>query len=130
MARRNAEVLGLPVRWLEGNWLSSMPANQRFDLIVSNPPYIAATDPHMPALRHEPRQALVSGLDGLDDIRTLVDQAPGHLKPGGWLLLEHGHDQSAAVQALLRQAGFDQVQSRPDLAGIPRCTGGHWPGVK
>ena len=130
VARRNAEVLGLPVRWLEGNWLSSMPANQRFDLIVSNPPYIAATDPHMPALRHEPRQALVSGLDGLDDIRTLVDQAPGHLKPGGWLLLEHGHDQSAAVQALLRQAGFDQVQSRPDLAGIPRCTGGHWPGVK
>jgi release factor glutamine methyltransferase len=130
VARRNAEVLGLPVRWLEGNWLSSMPADQRFDLIVSNPPYIAATDPHMPALRHEPRQALVSGLDGLDDIRTLVDQAPGHLKPGGWLLLEHGHDQSAAVQALLRQAGFDQVQSRPDLAGIPRCTGGHWPGVK
>ena len=130
VARRNAEVLGLPVRWLEGNWLSSMPANQRFDLIVSNPPYIAATDPHMPALRHEPRQALVSGPDGLDDIRTLVDQAPGHLKPGGWLLLEHGHDQSAAVQALLRQAGFDQVQSRPDLAGIPRCTGGHWPGVK
>jgi release factor glutamine methyltransferase len=130
VARRNAEVLGLPVRWLEGNWLSSMPATQRFDLIVSNPPYIAATDPHMPALRHEPRQALVSGLDGLDDIRTLVDQAPGHLKPGGWLLLEHGHDQSAAVQALLRQAGFDQVQSRPDLAGIPRCTGGHWPGVK
>jgi release factor glutamine methyltransferase len=130
VARRNAEVLELPVRWLQGNWLSSMPANQRFDLIVSNPPYIAATDPHMPALRHEPRQALVSGLDGLDDIRTLVDQAPGHLKPGGWLLLEHGHDQSAAVQALLRQAGFDQVQSRPDLAGIPRCTGGYWPGVK
>ena len=130
VARRNAAALELPVRWLQGNWLSSMPANQRFDLIVSNPPYIAAKDPHMPALRHEPRQALVSGLDGLDDIRTLVDQAPGHLKPGGWLLLEHGHDQSAAVQALLRQAGFDQVQSRPDLAGIPRCTGGHWPGVK
>jgi len=130
VARRNAAALELPVRWLQGNWLSSMPANQRFDLIVSNPPYIAAKDPHMPALRHEPRQALVSGMDGLDDIRTLVDQAPGHLKPGGWLLLEHGHDQSAAVQALLRQAGFDQVQSRPDLAGIPRCTGGHWPGVK
>jgi len=130
VARRNAAALELPVQWLQGNWLSALPANQRFDLIVSNPPYIAATDPHMPALRHEPRQALVSGLDGLDDIRTLVDQAPGHLKPGGWLLLEHGHDQSAAVQALLRQAGFDQVQSRPDLAGIPRCTGGHWPGVK
>jgi release factor glutamine methyltransferase len=131
VARRNATALQLTaIRWLEGNWLSSMPANQRFDLIVSNPPYIAAHDPHMAGLRHEPRQALVSGEDGLDDIRTLVDQAPGHLKPGGWLLLEHGHDQSAAVQHLLRQAGFDPVQSRPDLAGIPRCTGGLWPGVK
>jgi release factor glutamine methyltransferase len=115
---------------LEGHWLSSMPADQRFDLIVSNPPYLAAHDPHLPGLRHEPRQALVSGEDGLDDIRTLIHQAPGHLKPGGWLLLEHGHDQSQAVQALLRQAGFDQVQSRPDLAGISRCTGGLWPAVK
>ena len=130
VAQRNAQSLKLAVRWLQGDWLSAVPAGQRFDLIVSNPPYIAANDPHMPALRHEPRQALVSGLDGLDDIRTLVDQAPGHLKPGGWLLLEHGHDQSNAVQDLLRQAGFEDVQSRPDLAGIPRCTGGRWPGVK
>jgi release factor glutamine methyltransferase len=130
VAQRNAQALKLPVRWQQGDWLSAVPAGQRFDLIVSNPPYIAANDPHMPALRHEPRQALVSGLDGLDDIRTLVDQAPGHLKPGGWLLLEHGHDQSNAVQDLLRQAGFEEVQSRPDLAGIPRCTGGRWPSVK
>ena len=72
----------------------------------------------------------VSGTDGLDDIRCLVGQAPGHLRPGGWLLLEHGHDQSTAVQDLLRQAGFEDVQSRPDLAGIPRCTGGRWPGMK
>jgi release factor glutamine methyltransferase len=130
VARRNGEALHLPVRWLSGDWLSPVPAGQRFDLIVSNPPYIAVDDPHMPALRHEPRHALVSGADGLDDIRTLVDQAPGHLKPGGWLLLEHGHDQSVAVQGLLCQAGFEAVQSRPDLAGIPRCTGGRWPGVK
>jgi release factor glutamine methyltransferase len=130
VAQHNARSLKLAVRWQEGDWLSAVPAGQRFDLIVSNPPYIAANDPHMPALRHEPRQALVSGLDGLDDIRTLVDQAPDHLKPGGWLLLEHGHDQSSAVQELLRQAGFVDVQSRPDLAGIPRCTGGRWPGVK
>ena len=131
VAQRNAASLQLTsVRWLEGHWLSSMPADQRFDLIVSNPPYIAAHDPHLPGLRHEPRQALVSGEDGLDDIRTLIHQAPGHLKLGGWLLLEHGHDQSQAVQALLRQAGFDQVQSRPDLAGISRCTGGLWPAVK
>jgi release factor glutamine methyltransferase len=130
VAQHNARALKLAVRWQEGDWLSAVPAGQRFDLIVSNPPYIAANDPHMPALRHEPRQALVSGLDGLDDIRTLVDQAPDHLKPGGWLLLEHGHDQSSAVQELLRQAGFVDVQSRPDLAGIPRCTGGRWPGVK
>ena len=130
VAQRNAQALQLTLRCLQGNWLSTMPADQRFDLIVSNPPYLAAHDPHLPGLRHEPRQALVSGEDGLDDIRTLIHQAPGHLKPGGWLLLEHGHDQSQAVQALLRQAGFDQVQSRPDLAGISRCTGGLWPAVK
>ena len=130
VARQNGEALGLPVHWLAGNWLTSIPADQRFALIVSNPPYIPAEDPHMPALRHEPRQALVSGTDGLDDIRCLVGQAPGHLRPGGWLLLEHGHDQSTAVQDLLRQAGFEDVQSRPDLAGIPRCTGGRWPGMK
>jgi release factor glutamine methyltransferase len=130
VARRNGEALRLPVRWQTGDWLSDVPRDQRFDLIVSNPPYIAANDPHMPALKHEPRQALVSGADGLDDIRLLADQAPGHLKAGGWLLIEHGHDQSSAVQALLRQTGFVDVQSRPDLAGIDRCTGGRWPGVK
>lgn len=130
VARHNGEALRLPVRWLQGNWLSFLPSDLAFDLIVSNPPYIAENDPHMPALRHEPRLALVSGADGLDDIRTLAGQAPAHLRPGGWLLIEHGHDQSTPVQALLRQLGFDEVQSRPDLAGILRCTGGRWPGVK
>jgi release factor glutamine methyltransferase len=130
VARRNGEALALPVRWLAGDWLSAVHRDQRFDLIVSNPPYIAVDDPHMPALKHEPLQALMSGADGLDDIRRLADQAPAHLKPGGWLLIEHGHDQSPAVQALLRQKGFVDVQSRPDLAGIDRCTGGCWPSVK
>ena len=130
VARRNGEALRLPVRWHTSDWLSGVPHDQRFDLIVTNPPYIATNDPHMPALKHEPHQALVSGADGLDDIRRLAHQAPGHLKAGGWLLIEHGHDQSPAVQALLRQTGFVDVQSRPDLAGIDRCTGGRWPGVK
>ena len=81
----------------------------------------------MPALRHEPRHALTSGEDGLDDIRTIIAQAPAHLKAGGWLLLEHGWDQAQAVQQLLREAGFTEVHSRQDLAGIERCTGGQIP---
>jgi release factor glutamine methyltransferase len=98
-----------------------------FDAIVSNPPYIASADPHLAALTHEPLQALASGTDGLEDIRTIVAQAPGRLKPGGWLLLEHGYDQATAVRALLTAAGLAQVQSRRDLAGIERCSGGQWP---
>jgi release factor glutamine methyltransferase len=95
-----------------------------FELIVSNPPYVAEGDPHLAALTHEPLQALTSGADGLDDIRQIIAQAPSRLAPGGWLLLEHGWDQAAPVQALLREAGFVQVQSRRDLAGVERCTGG------
>ena len=127
VARANAERLGLPVRFTEGNWLAGLGAEEGpFDAIVSNPPYIAAADPHLAALAHEPLSALASGADGLDDIRTIVAQAPARLAPGGWLLLEHGWDQADAVQALLRAAGFGAVQSRHDLAGIARCTGGQW----
>jgi release factor glutamine methyltransferase len=97
-----------------------------FELIVSNPPYVAEGDPHLAALTHEPLQALTSGSDGLDDIRQIVAQAPSRLAPGGWLLLEHGWDQSDAIQSLMCEAGFEQVQSRQDLAGIQRCTGGRW----
>ena len=125
VARANGERLGLPVRWLHSDWFSAVP--DRFDLIVSNPPYIREGDPHLPALRHEPTQALTSGADGLDAIRTLVAQAPQHLCPGGWLLLEHGWDQADAVRALLAQAGGQQVGSRRDLAGIERCSGAQWP---
>jgi release factor glutamine methyltransferase len=128
VAHANAQRLGLAVQFLHGDWLSGVQG--RLDVIVSNPPYIAEADPHLPALHAEPRQALVGGADGLDDIRTITLQAPAHLKTGGWLLLEHGFEQATAVQALLLQAGFANVQSRKDLAGIPRCTGGQWPEVK
>lgn len=126
VARANADRLGLAVDFHTGHWLSAVPG-QRFDLIVSNPPYIADGDPHLDALGHEPGSALTAGADGLDDIRALVSTAPEALHPGGWLLLEHGHDQAPAVRALLQAAGFEQVGSRTDLAGIGRCSGGQWP---
>ena len=128
VAQANAQRLGLPVRFQHGNWLHGVEGI--FDAIVSNPPYIPSADPHLAALPHEPLQALASGSDGLDDIRTIVAQAPARLASGGWLLLEHGYDQAEAVQALLVAQGFVQVQSRNDLAGIARCTGGQWPTVK
>ncbi|WCM90930.1 peptide chain release factor N(5)-glutamine methyltransferase [Acidovorax sp. NCPPB 3576] len=127
VARANAGRLGLPVRFATGDWLAGLEDSAVFDTIVSNPPYIAADDPHLAALTHEPLNALASGADGLDDIRTISGQSISHLVPGGWLLLEHGWDQAEAVQALLRQAGFNQVQSRTDLAGHARCTGGRRP---
>ena len=99
----------------------------RFGLIVSNPPYLAADDVHLPALQHEPLQALVAGAEGLDDLRHIIGAAPLHLQPGAWLLLEHGYEQATAVQDLFRAAGFAQVQTRHDLAGQPRCTGGQMP---
>ncbi|MBP6321114.1 MAG: peptide chain release factor N(5)-glutamine methyltransferase [Giesbergeria sp.] len=128
VAQANAARLGLAVQFARGNWLRGVAG--QFDVIASNPPYIAAADPHLAALRHEPLQALASGADGLDDIRSIVAQAPSHLLPGGWLLLEHGWEQAEAVQALLRSAGFAEVQSRKDLAGIVRCSGAQWPSVK
>jgi release factor glutamine methyltransferase len=126
VARANADRLGLAVDFHPGHWLSAVPG-QRFDLIVSNPPYIAEGDPHLSALGHEPGSALTAGSDGLDDIRILVSTAPQALNPGGWLLLEHGHDQAPSVCALLQAAGFEQVGSRTDLAGIGRCSGGQRP---
>ena len=125
VAQANGKRLGLAVQFQTANWLAGVQGP--FDAIVSNPPYIPSADPHLAALTHEPLQALASGTDGLDDIRAIVTQAPAHLRPGGWLLLEHGYDQAQAVQALLAARGFAQVQSRNDLAGIARCTGGQWP---
>lgn len=125
VAQANAVRLGLTIHFTQGNWLSP-PPDQLQHLIVSNPPYIPENDPHMAALRHEPRQALTSGPDGLNDIRSIIAQAPACLRNGAWLLLEHGYDQASAVQALFRQRGFVHVESRKDLGGHVRCTGGQW----
>ena len=125
VARANAERLGLPVQFIDSHWLQEVSGH--FHLIASNPPYIACADPHLAALQHEPLQALTAGADGLDDIRQIVEQAPAHLQPGGWLLLEHGYDQADSARTLLSRHGFLQVQSRRDLAGIERCSGGRWP---
>ena len=128
VACANAQRLNLPVHFLHSHWLRNV--NGRFDLVLSNPPYIAEHDPHLPALLHEPMHALVAGADGLKDIRDIVSSAPAHLRDGGWLLIEHGHDQAMAVCDLLRQAGFGAVQSRSDLAGIARCSGGQFKAVE
>jgi release factor glutamine methyltransferase len=125
VARGNAARLGLKVEFIESCWLDQI--SSKFDLIASNPPYIASADPHLAALAHEPVQALTAGADGLDDIRKIIEKAPGHLLPGGWLLLEHGYDQADRVRQLLAQRGFLRLQSRLDLAGIERCSGGQWP---
>jgi release factor glutamine methyltransferase len=120
----NAISLGLTVCALQSDWLKNVPSDERFDVIVSNPPYIADGDTHLAALEHEPLMALTSGMDGLAAIRRIVQDAPRYLKRGGWLLLEHGYDQAAAVRALLLAQGFEQVSSRLDLNDIPRCSGG------
>jgi release factor glutamine methyltransferase len=122
VAAHNARQLGLDVTFRQSSWLEG--ATTHYDLIVSNPPYVAAGDLHLGALRHEPAQALVAGPDGLADLRAIVNQAPSHLRPNGWLLLEHGYDQAAAVRELLAAAGLACVTSRRDLAGIERCSGG------
>lgn len=131
VARQNAKALGADhIHWHAGSWWQALASPRRFDLIVSNPPYIAANDHHLQQgdLRFEPPQALAAGPDGLDDLRILIGGAPAHLTPGGWLLLEHGYDQEAPVQALLRDAGFADVFTRRDLAGQPRVSGGRWLG--
>ncbi|MDZ7891379.1 MAG: peptide chain release factor N(5)-glutamine methyltransferase [Rhodoferax sp.] len=124
VAQANAQRLGLAVTFSQGSWLSGTKGV--FQAIVSNPPYIREDDEHLPTLRFEPRQALTAGDDGLADIRIIIAQATTRLQPGGWLLLEHGYDQAADVRALLEAAGFANVQSRQDLAGIERCSGGQW----
>lgn len=115
-------------RFAESCWFSAL-AGQRFQLIVSNPPYIAAADPHLSQgdVRFEPSSALVAGVDGLDDIRLIIEQAPAHLLGGGWLLLEHGFEQAEAVRELLSRRGFTAVDSRRDLGGHQRISVGQWP---
>ncbi|MGB5453952.1 MAG: peptide chain release factor N(5)-glutamine methyltransferase [Sedimenticolaceae bacterium] len=127
IARSNAAGLGLDnVDLVHSDWFEALPEDARFDLIVGNPPYVAQDDPHLHRgdLRFEPPQALVSGIDGLDDIRLIVDAARAHLGPGGWLWLEHGSDQGKKVIESMRKAGFRRLSLRHDLAGHERHSGG------
>lgn len=129
VAHDNARRLGTGgIRFVHGDWFAGLPAGPPFDLIVSNPPYVAAADPHLCTgdVRFEPVSALVAGDDGLADLRRIVTDAPSFLRGGGWLWLEHGYDQDNAVSGLLRARGFADIQTRVDLAGQPRHTGGHW----
>jgi release factor glutamine methyltransferase len=124
VAAQNAGRIGVELTLLQGSWWSaSALAERRFELVLANPPYIAADDVHLSALRHEPALALTPGGDGLGALRQIIDQAAEHLAPGGWILLEHGYDQAEAVRALLRGRGLRQIETRRDLAGQPRCTG-------
>lgn len=123
VAQRNAVRNGVDIEFRHGRWFEPV-AGERFDLILANPPYVAAADPHLEALRFEPRQALVAGPDGLDAIREIARAACAHMAPGGWLLLEHGQGQESAVRALLQAAGLEEIATWPDLAGIPRVSGG------
>ena len=129
LAERNRQRLQLDnVHVLTSHWFSALDG-QRFDLIISNPPYIAAGDVHLVQgdVRFEPESALVAGVDGLDDIREIIQAAPQHLNAGGQLMLEHGYDQAAAVRQLLLDAGFEQVESRKDLGTHERITLGRLP---
>lgn len=126
IAQQNAQTLGARnLRFAKGNWYGAL-GGEKFDIIVSNPPYIAAADPHLAQgdVRFEPLSALAAGTNGLDEIRLIVKGARAHLSPSGWLLFEHGYDQAEACRQLLTQAGFTQVSTSGDLAGIPRVTYG------
>lgn len=125
VAARNAAALGATVDWFQGSWLAPV-AGARFDLIVSNPPYVASEDPHLLAgdVRFEPRGALVAGVDGLDDIRAITVAALPVLQAGGWLMFEHGYDQGPAVREVLGAAGFADVATAQDLAGLDRVSFG------
>jgi release factor glutamine methyltransferase len=114
------------VRLLQSDWFSAL-SDERFDLIVSNPPYIESDDEHLSLgdVRFEPLTALASGDDGLDDIRRILSEAKPHLNPCGWLMFEHGYDQAERVRALMREAGFNEVSSARDLSGIERVSFGH-----
>ncbi len=127
IAMQNADRLGAKnIRFIQSDWFAGLPSSETFDLIVSNPPYIAEDDPHLSEgdVRFEPLSALAAGQDGLSDIRRIIREAPAQLNTGGWLLFEHGYDQSEAAQALLMEAGFRQVASFADLQGHLRASGG------
>jgi release factor glutamine methyltransferase len=126
IARRNTEKLGaINLTLLQSDWFSAL-SGEMYDIIVSNPPYIAKGDPHLSQgdLRFEPPSALASGADGLDAIRHIIKHAPHHLNTDGWLLLEHGYDQAEKVAQLMQTSGFAEIGHTTDLAGIQRVTFG------
>jgi len=123
LARANASALGISVELVQGDWWAAVPG-RRFDLCLANPPYIAPDDEHLLRLQYEPQSALVSGSNGLSDLYQIIDGATDHLTAGGWLILEHGHSQAPEVRMRLTGAGFVDVQTRLDLSGLERCTGG------
>lgn len=126
VARDNAARLGARnVSFVASDWYAAL-GTERFDLVVSNPPYVAAADPHLADLVHEPRGALVAGSDGLDDIRRIAAGARDHLRPGGWLMVEHGYDQRDAAVAVFRASGLGNLSWRDDLAGRPRMIAGQY----
>jgi len=124
VARSNALANGLDIEFVQGSWFEPFEAGRTWEVILSNPPYIAAGDPHLQDLTCEPTNALVADNQGLADIATIVAQSAKHLQSGGHLLIEHGYDQAEAVQSLLRQTGYKGVRSYNDLAGIARATTG------
>ncbi|MDR1461692.1 MAG: peptide chain release factor N(5)-glutamine methyltransferase [Azoarcus sp.] len=130
VAKSNAARLGANLAFLRSDWYAAL-GGERYQLIVANPPYIAEGDPHlaMGDLRFEPRAALAAGENGLASLAHIISGAGRHLEDGGWLLMEHGYDQSAAVRGLLADAAFTDIASWPDLAGIDRVSGGRWAGM-
>lgn len=124
VAAANTARLAPSIELRESDWFAKVP--ERFQLITANPPYVAAGDPHLAALQYEPREALVSGRDGLDDLGIIIADAVAHLTPGGWLMVEHGYDQADPVAARFHAAGFDAVRLVKDLGGQPRVTMGRW----
>ncbi len=129
LAMANAARLRASLSFVQSDWFSAL-SGDRFQLIVANPPYVACGDPHLDEgdVRFEPATALASGPEGLDDIAEIAACAPGHLEPGGWLLVEHGYNQAYRVRGLLTDAGFSAIASYRDLAGVERVTGGQWLG--
>lgn len=123
VAQRNGKALGLHVEWRHGRWFEPV-RGERFEVVVANPPYVAAGDPHLADLRFEPASALVSGSDGLAAMREIIPAARRHLQRGGWLFVEHGLRQDPAVRALMQASGLEEVRTWPDLAGIGRVSGG------
>ncbi|MCU0976852.1 MAG: peptide chain release factor N(5)-glutamine methyltransferase [Steroidobacteraceae bacterium] len=129
LARHNARRSSVGnVRFGIGHWFAPV-AGRRYHLVVANPPYLAADDPHLPALAHEPHGALVAGLTGLEALEEIAEATPLHLLPGGWLIAEHGEAQGAAVRRLWQQSGLAEVETARDLAGLDRATIGRLPGT-